>query len=46
MKRDIEVTNQLEKEGWIVLRFWDVDINKHLDKCVSIVKETVMKLIV
>ena len=26
MRRDIEVNNQLQKEGWIVLRFWGQDI--------------------
>ncbi len=42
MKRDREVTESLQKEGWIVLRFWEWQIRKHLDECV----ETVIKAIV
>lgn len=38
IKRDIEVTRSLERDGWIVLRFWDVDINKHLNECVNKIK--------
>lgn len=41
MKRDQEVTNQLQEDGWIVLRFWEWQIKKHLDECVETVKEAV-----
>ncbi len=39
--RDEEVNQKLKAEGWMVLRFWDVDINKHLDECVKAVKESI-----
>ena len=41
MERDQEVNQQLKAMGWTVLRFWDVEINKHLDECVKTVKETI-----
>ena len=34
-QRDREITEQLEREGWTVLRFWESDIRKHLDDCVG-----------
>ena len=36
-----QANQQLKELGWIVLRFWDVDINKHLNECVQTVKDTV-----
>jgi DNA mismatch endonuclease Vsr len=41
IKRDKEVTEQLEKEGWIVLRFWGNDIKNNLPGCVKIIEETI-----
>lgn len=38
MERDRVVNEQLKAEGWTVLRFWDTDINKHLNECVQAVK--------
>lgn len=32
VKRDKTVTKNLEKEGWIVLRFWEHEIKKSADK--------------
>lgn len=46
MERDIEVNQRLKAEGWTVLRFWDVDINKHLDDCIQAVKEAIMDMII
>ncbi len=46
MERDTETNQQLRAMGWTVLRFWDVDINKHLDECVQTVKETVMEALI
>lgn len=43
MERDQEVNQQLKAMGWTVLRFWDVEINKHLDECVKTVKETIFE---
>lgn len=34
INRDNRVTQNLEDEGWIVLRFWGKEIQKDLDKCV------------
>lgn len=33
--RDKEVTEQLEKDGWLVLRFWEWQIRKNLSECVE-----------
>lgn len=35
MARDKEVTSALQKEGWVVIRFWEWQIRKHLDECVE-----------
>lgn len=35
MKRDQEVTERLQHEGWIVLRFWEWQIRKNLSECVE-----------
>ena len=43
MEWDQEVNQQLKAMGWTVLRFWDVEINKHLDECVKTVKETIFE---
>lgn len=41
MQRDQEVTAQLQEEGWIVLRFWEWQIKKHLDECVCTIIKAV-----
>jgi DNA mismatch endonuclease, patch repair protein len=33
--RDILVNKTLQEDGWTVLRFWEKDIRKNLDGCVS-----------
>lgn len=33
IQRDQEVTNKLESDGWIVLRFWGNEIKKNLNDC-------------
>ena len=43
MARDNEVNEQLRVEGWTVLRFWDVLINKHLDECIQAIKDAVLE---
>ncbi|MBQ4428220.1 MAG: very short patch repair endonuclease [Clostridia bacterium] len=35
MERDRQVTKALEDEGWIVLRFWEWQIEKQLNECVD-----------
>lgn len=39
MERDNEITRQLVAMGWMVLRFWDHEINKDLGRCVSTVRD-------
>lgn len=41
IERDKEVTEKLESEGWIVLRFWGKEIKKETDKCADIIQETI-----
>lgn len=43
MQRDKEVTERLESEGWTVLRFWEWQIKKHLNECVSSIKVEIEK---
>lgn len=38
IQRDKEVTNTLESEGWIVIRFWGKEIKKNLCECADIVE--------
>lgn len=33
MQRDLEVTEKLRSEGWIVLRFWGREITNHTKEC-------------
>ena len=35
MQRDKDVTQKLQSEGWIVLRFWGKEIKKNLPVCLS-----------
>lgn len=39
MQRDKEVTEKLETDGWIVLRFWGKEIKTNLSECVKKIKE-------
>ena len=41
MERDKEVTEKLEAEGWLVLRFWGKEIKKHLSECADIIENAV-----
>lgn len=41
--RDEYVTQSLREQGYIVLRFWESEINRTLEKCVIIIKETYAK---
>ena len=41
MERDLENTIELRDNGWIVLRFWETEIKKHLDDCVAEVKRCI-----
>lgn len=35
IERDKEVTQKLENDGWIVLRFWEKEILKETEQCVE-----------
>lgn len=35
VERDKEVNDALTEAGWLVLRFWESDIKKDLDRCVG-----------
>ena len=41
MDRDREVTERLESEGWIVLRFWGNEIKKNTAQCADIIEKAV-----
>lgn len=41
MERDKEVNEQLEAEGWKVIRFWGKEILKNSDKCAEIVENAI-----
>lgn len=36
-KRDKEVTEQLQKDGWKVIRLWEYDIKHNLENCINII---------
>ena len=35
IERDKRNTEKLESEGWLVLRFWESEINANLENCVE-----------
>lgn len=35
VERDKEVNDALTQEGWLVLRFWESDVQKNLEACVK-----------
>lgn len=39
MQRDVEVTEKLTEEGWLVLRFWGNEIKKDVLTCVDIIEK-------
>lgn len=41
MERDLENTIELRDNGWIVLRFWEKQIKKHLQECVEEVQRNI-----
>lgn len=43
MERGREVTAALQNEGWLVLRFWEWQIRKHLEDCVNEVISSIEK---
>ena len=41
IERDKEVNEQLQKEGWTVIRFWEKDITKDTDRCIQLIVDTI-----
>lgn len=41
MERDKEVTKELQKQGWTVLRFWGKEIKKNAGGCADIIEKAV-----
>ena len=41
MERDREVNEKLIADGWIVLRFWEKEIRKEFDSCISKIEEAI-----
>ena len=41
IERDKEVTEELESEGWTVLRFWGNEIKKKTSECADIIEKVV-----
>lgn len=42
IQRDIEVSNYLKSQGWIVIRFWSTEVEKELDKCIAIIQKAIL----
>jgi len=42
IKRDLEVNSYLKAEGWTILRFWDNEIKKNLDSCISEIQKEII----
>lgn len=38
--RDKEVTDRLQQEGWLVLRFWGNEIQSDVSRCADIIEES------
>ena len=43
IKRDNKNERELEKMGWVVLRYWGNEINKELADCVNEIKEIIYR---
>ena len=41
LERDKEVTEELQKQGWTVLRFWGKEIKKNAGGCADIIEKAV-----
>ena len=42
-ERDVIVTKTLTKKGYAVLRFWDTEINKDIDRCIERIQKNLSK---
>ena len=44
MTRDLIVDKELLRLGWFPLHFWGNEINKNIDECLKVIKETIFEL--
>lgn len=44
IRRDMEVTETLEKAGWTVLRFWEKEIKNDTQLCADIIEKMLKKI--
>jgi DNA mismatch endonuclease (patch repair protein) len=44
-KRDRVVNSALKNEGYIVIRYWDEEVNKNIDKCITRIIESMNKVV-
>ena len=38
VKRDKKINNYLKKEGWIIIRLWEHEVRKDIEKCLKKIK--------
>lgn len=43
IQRDSEITKDLTSMGWIVIRIWESDIKKDVNKCVELIKDVMFE---
>ncbi|MBK9983183.1 MAG: very short patch repair endonuclease [Chitinophagales bacterium] len=43
IQRDLEVSLELKRQGWKVLRFWGSEIENGLEKCLLIIENEIIK---
>ena len=43
IQRDMEVTEYLQSNGWVVIRFWGNEIKKNVGQCADIIENLVRK---
>ena len=44
IQRDNEIDQQLKSMGWVVVRFWGLDIKKNLPACVDCIKDMIFQV--
>lgn len=43
IERDKQVTQELQRNGWKVLRIWGNEIKDHLDSCIRLIEESIIE---
>jgi DNA mismatch endonuclease (patch repair protein) len=41
IERDLEVNKYLEENGWVVVRFWSMEVKKNLENCIDIIRNII-----